>query len=62
MNKTRLWYMNTNKIFFGLSERDKGEIASRLTERHVKKRGLVYNPGDKAETLYILKEGRVRIT
>ncbi|MBI5344819.1 MAG: Crp/Fnr family transcriptional regulator [Deltaproteobacteria bacterium] len=62
MNKTRLWYINTNKIFSGLSEKDKGEIASRLTERHVKKRGLVYNPGDKAETVYILKEGRIRIT
>jgi len=62
MNKTKLWYISANKIFFGLSEKDKGEIASRLTERHVKKRGLVYNPGDKAETVYILKEGRIRIT
>lgn len=62
MHKTKLWYISANKIFSGLSERDKGEIASRLTERHVKKRGLVYNPGDKAETVYILKEGRIRIT
>lgn len=62
MHKTKLWYISANKIFSGLSERDKGEIASRLTERHVKKRDLVYNPGDKAETVYILKEGRVRIT
>lgn len=62
MHKTKLWYINTNKIFSGLSEKDKDEISSRLMPRHVKKKGLVYNSGDKAGMVYILKEGRVRIT
>jgi len=62
MNNIKLWYINTNKIFSGLSEKDKGEIASKFTELSVRKRGFVYNSGDKAETVYILKEGRVRIT
>ncbi|MBI2411707.1 MAG: Crp/Fnr family transcriptional regulator [Deltaproteobacteria bacterium] len=62
MDKTKLWYINTNKIFSGLSVKDKGEIASKLTELNVKKRGFVYNSGDRAETVYILKEGRIKIT
>lgn len=62
MDRTKLWYINTNKIFTGLSEKEKSEIASKFTELNVKKRGFVYSSGDKAETVYILKEGRIKIT
>lgn len=62
MNNSKLWYINTNKIFSGLSEKEKGEVASKFTELSVKKRGFVYNSGDRAETVYILKEGRIKIT
>lgn len=61
MNKTKLWYINTNKLFSGLSEKDKGKLASKLTEMSVKKRDFIYNAGDKAETVYVVKEGRVKI-
>ncbi|OGP17054.1 MAG: hypothetical protein A2V21_311125 [Deltaproteobacteria bacterium GWC2_55_46] len=62
MDKNKLWYINTNKIFSGLSEKEKGEIASKITELNVKKRGVVYSSGDRAETVYILKEGRIKVT
>lgn len=62
MYKIKLWYLNTNNIFSGLSEKNKTEIASRLTEISVKKKDLIYSSGDKAGTVYILKEGRIKIT
>ena len=61
MDKTKLWYINTNNIFSGLPEKDKGEIASKLTEFSIRKKGLIYSAGDTAGTVYILKEGRIRI-
>lgn len=61
MDKTKLWYINTNRIFSGLTEKDMGEIASKLIERSVRKKDSIYSAGDKAGTVYILKEGRIRI-
>ncbi|MDP2681473.1 MAG: Crp/Fnr family transcriptional regulator [Deltaproteobacteria bacterium] len=61
MNKTKLWYINANKLFSGLSGKNRGEIASKLTEMNVKKNDFVYNAGDKAKTVYVVKEGRVKI-
>lgn len=61
MYKTKLWYISANKIFSGLSEKDKNDIAFMLTPAKIKKNGVVYRSGDKADTIYILKEGRVKI-
>lgn len=61
MDKTKLWYINTNRIFSGLTEKDMEEIASKLIERSIRKKDLIYSAGDKAGTVYILKEGRIRI-
>lgn len=62
MDKTKLWYISTNKIFSDLPEEDKEQMASMMTPRNIKKKGLVYSEGDRADTLYILKEGRIKIT
>jgi CRP/FNR family cyclic AMP-dependent transcriptional regulator len=62
MDKTKLWYISTNKIFFALPDKDKDEMVSMMKERNIKKKGFVYSEGDRADTLYILKEGRIKIT
>ncbi|MBI5344811.1 MAG: Crp/Fnr family transcriptional regulator [Deltaproteobacteria bacterium] len=62
MYKTKIWYMSANKLFSGLSEKDKNDMASMLTAVKIRKNGVVYKSGDKADTIYILKEGRVKIT
>ncbi|MBI5971443.1 MAG: Crp/Fnr family transcriptional regulator [Deltaproteobacteria bacterium] len=61
MDKTKLWYINTNKIFSGLSENEKDEIASKFTEMSVKRKDFVFSAGDKSATAYMLKEGRIKI-
>ncbi|MFQ5329815.1 MAG: Crp/Fnr family transcriptional regulator [Thermodesulfobacteriota bacterium] len=62
MERTKLWYISTNKIFSDLPEEDQNMMASMMTPRNIKKKGFVYSEGDRADTLYILKEGRIKIT
>lgn len=62
MNKTKLWYISASKLFSGLSSQDRERFATLLTEIKVKKKDPVYHTGDRAETLYILKEGRIKLT
>jgi len=62
MDKTTLWYINTNKLFSGLSEEKRAGMASMLRPVNIKKKSFIYNMGDSAEKIYILKEGRIKIT
>jgi CRP-like cAMP-binding protein len=62
MDKSKLWYISTNKVFIDLPGEDQEEMASMMTPRNIKKKGLVYSEGDCADKLYILKEGRIKIT
>lgn len=55
--KTVLWYINSSKIFSKLSEKDKMDLSSMLRVTNVKKGSMVYGIGEKAETIYLLKEG-----
>lgn len=61
-HRDKFWYISTNKLFSGLNEKQKGEMLSHLKEAVVKKGSFVYTVGDKAETLYILKEGKIKIS
>jgi len=45
MDKTKLWYISANKIFSGLPGKDQREIASRLTEMHVKRKKISITQG-----------------
>jgi len=62
MNKTTLWYVNTNKLFTSLSEEKRAGMASMLRPVNIKKKSFIYSMGDSAEKIYILKEGRIKIT
>ncbi|MFQ5900347.1 MAG: Crp/Fnr family transcriptional regulator [Thermodesulfobacteriota bacterium] len=62
VHKSKLWYLNTNELFLELPEKDKKDMASMLRPMEVKKKTFIYYAGDMAETVYILKEGRIKIT
>ncbi len=62
MENTKLWYINSNHIFCDLPEKDKSEMASLMTPKRINRKGFVFNKGDWANALYILKEGRIKIT
>ncbi|MDH3973727.1 MAG: Crp/Fnr family transcriptional regulator [Deltaproteobacteria bacterium] len=62
MNQKTLWYLNTNRLLKDLPEEDINELVPLLKESKVDKRECVYNMGDASDTLYILKEGRIKIS
>jgi len=62
MQKTTLWYINTNKLFSALPEEKRAAMASMLRPVNIKKKSFIYSMGDSAEKIYILKEGRIKIT
>ncbi|GMR04981.1 MAG: Crp/Fnr family transcriptional regulator [Thermodesulfobacteriota bacterium] len=62
MEKTKFWYISSNKVFSGLTEKDRDTMASMLRPVNVKKKSIIYNMGDSADNIYILKEGRIKIT
>ena len=60
--KTVLWYINSSKIFSRLSDKEKTDLSSMLRTTNVKKGSMVYGIGEKAETIYLLKEGSIKIS
>ncbi|MBE9505013.1 MAG: Crp/Fnr family transcriptional regulator [Proteobacteria bacterium] len=62
MGQTKFWYLSTNRLFHDLPEKDKMEIMPMLKETRIGKKEFVFSAGDKAETIYILKEGRIKIS
>ncbi len=62
MQKTTLWYINTNKLFATLPEEKRAAMASMLRPVNIKKKSFIYSMGESAEKVYILKEGRIKIT
>lgn len=62
MDKTKLWYISTNKVLSRLPEDVRAEMAALFRPSTVRKKGFVYSMGDSADAVYILKEGRIKIT
>ncbi len=62
MRKTTLWYISTNKLFSAMPEDKRAAMASMLRPVNIKKKSFIYSMGDTAEKIYILKEGRIKIT
>lgn len=60
--KTKYWYINTLALFDSLNDEDRDELVSMVMEENVDKKCFIYSEGDKDKYLYILKEGKVKIT
>jgi CRP/FNR family transcriptional regulator, cyclic AMP receptor protein len=59
-NPPKLWYLKQIHLFSGLSEADLQELEQLARMFTVKKREIIYLPGDPAHTVYLLKKGRVK--
>lgn len=62
MQKTKLWYINTNSLFMALPENEKMAMAKMMHTDEVKKKGRVYTAGDKSDKIYVLKEGKIKLS
>lgn len=58
----RLWYLKNFNIFDTMSKEDMVALNEMVVDDYVKKRQPIFLAGDPSENLYLLKEGRVKIT
>ncbi|HZW35451.1 MAG TPA: Crp/Fnr family transcriptional regulator [Candidatus Deferrimicrobiaceae bacterium] len=56
-----LSYQKADDLFQGISESDVKRITSRCTDRRYRRGATIFSRGDPADSLYIVKEGKVRI-
>lgn len=59
--QNKLWYLKHINLFQALSMSELQEIDRITRMQEVKKRQPIYLPGDPANTVYLLKKGRVKI-
>ncbi|MBI5197787.1 MAG: Crp/Fnr family transcriptional regulator [Nitrospirae bacterium] len=59
---SRLWYLKRIKLFSGLSEDEMKRMEQLTRMESVRRQQPVYFPGDPGDQVYLLKEGRVRIS
>jgi CRP-like cAMP-binding protein len=61
LSPSKLWYLKHIKLFAGLSQAELQEMERITKMQAIKKRQTIYLPGDPANTVYLLKKGRVKI-
>ena len=60
MEKT--WYLKRINVFQGMSESEMKQLDNITHMKHYDKKSLIYLPGDASDQVYLLKEGRVKIS
>lgn len=60
--RSKLWYLKNINLFHGMSEQQMGMIEQRTVMREVRRREVLYLPGDAGDRIYLLKRGVVKIS
>lgn len=60
--KSKLWYLQKINLFKEMSSEEMGELNRVTRMESVKKRTPIFFPGDPSQQVYLLKEGRVKIS
>lgn len=61
MEKSKLWYLENFNLFKGLSKADMMDLAAKTTMKTADKKQFIYFPDEPSKTVFLLKEGRVKI-
>ncbi len=60
--RTKLWYLKNFNLFQGLSAEQMHMVAQRTVMREVRRKEVLYLPGDAGDRIYLLKRGVVKIS
>lgn len=60
--KSKLWYLKRINLFTEMSSKEMGELARLTRMESVRKKTPIFFPGDPSQQIYLLKEGRVKIS
>ena len=59
--KTKLWYLQNFNLFEGMSPAMKMEMAEMVSDQASSKKEIIYFPEEASNTIYFLKEGKIKI-
>lgn len=59
---SKFWFLKKIKLFMDLSDKEIQMMEDKTRMEVVKRRQVIYLPGDPAKTVYLLKTGRVKIS
>ena len=60
--KTKIWYLQNFNLLQGMDESSMEMMDQRSTMRKSSKREIIYFPEERSDTIYFLKEGKVKIS
>lgn len=60
--KSKLWYLKKINLFEEMTSEDMGKIERATRMESVKKKTPIFFPGDPSQQIYLLKEGRVKLS
>jgi CRP/FNR family transcriptional regulator, cyclic AMP receptor protein len=60
--RTKLWYLKNINLFHSMSEEQMRMIEQRTVMREVRRREVLYLPGDAGDRIFLLKRGVVKIS
>ncbi len=60
--KTKLWYLENFNLFSGMAQKSMEEMDRKSKMKTNKKKEIIYFPDERSDTIYILKEGKVKIS
>ncbi|MFQ5950163.1 MAG: Crp/Fnr family transcriptional regulator, partial [Nitrospiria bacterium] len=62
MDKSKIWYLKKIRLFEEMTSEEMGELDRVTRMESVKKKTPIFFPGDPSKQVYLLKEGRVKIS
>lgn len=60
--QTKLWYLKNVNLFHGMSESQMRAVEERTVMREIRRKEMLYLPGDAGDRVYLLKKGVVKIS
>ncbi len=60
--RSKLWYLKNINLFHGMSDEQMRMVEQRTVMREVRRREVLYLPGDAGDRIYLLKRGVVKIS
>lgn len=58
----KLWHISRLNLLMGMSEQEMRQVAAMTRMTRHRRSDLIYLPGDPSDSIYFLKEGRMKIT
>ncbi|HLA79772.1 MAG TPA: Crp/Fnr family transcriptional regulator [Vicinamibacteria bacterium] len=60
--QTKLWYLKNVNLFHGMSDDQMRMVEERTVMREIRRKEVLYLPGDAGDRIYLLKRGVVKIS